>query len=132
VLPGNEASEQQHHVQGANSWPGEQRWRHAIDGGWFSWDLKVLPDQTQELRVKYCGDDTGGREFDLLVDGQKLATQTLDRKRPGEFYDESYPIPAGWVQGKQKVVIRFQAHPGRIAGGVFGCAIVGPEVLLER
>lgn len=128
VLPGNEASEQQHHIQGANTWPGEQRWRHAIGGGWFSWDLKVLPGQPQELRVKYCGDDTGGREFDVLVDGQKLATQTLDYNRPGEFYEESYPIPAAWVQGKDKVVVRFQAHSGKVAGGVFGCAIVGPEL----
>lgn len=132
VLPANEASEQQHHVQGDNTRTGEQRWRHAVGGGWFSWDLKVLPGQTQELRVKYCGDDTGGREFDLLVDGQKLATQTLDKNRPGEFYEESYQIPAAWVQGKHKVVIRFQAHPGKTAGGVFGCAMVGPELLLEQ
>ena len=54
-----------------------RRWRHATDGGWFSYNLKVLPDQPQELLVTYWGSDGGGREFDILVDGQKLATQKL-------------------------------------------------------
>jgi uncharacterized protein len=124
VLPGDEQSERDHRVQGERTWPGEDRWRHAVDGGWFSWELKVLPDRPQEMRVKYWGGDIGGREFGLLVDGEELATQTLDNNRPGEFYEESYLLPDRLTQGKQKVTVKFQARPGKIAGGVFGCSIL--------
>jgi hypothetical protein len=95
-----------------------------VDGGWFAWDMKVLAGQPQELRVKYWGSDTGDREFDVIVDGRKLATLKLDSNKPGEFYEEAYPIPVGITQGKNKVTVRFQGHPGKLAGGVFGCAIL--------
>ena len=70
-----------------------RRWRHATDGGWFSYNLKVLPDQPQELLVIYWGSDAGGREFDILIDGQKLATEKLESNKPGQFYDQAYPLP---------------------------------------
>jgi len=124
VLPGDEQNEREHRVQGEHTWPGENRWRHAVDGGWFSWELKVLPDRPQELRVKYWGGDTGGREFRLLVDGEELANQTLDNNRPGEFYEETYPLPERLTQGKQKVTLKFQARQGKMAGGVFGCSVL--------
>jgi hypothetical protein len=130
VLPGDEQNEREHRVQGENTWPGENRWRHAAGGGWFSWEMKVLPGLPQELRVKYWGGDTGGREFRLLVNGEELANQTLDNNRPGEFYEETYPLPERLTQGKQKITFKFQAHPGKMAGGVFGCYVltrVGPK-----
>jgi len=124
MLPGDEQNEREHRVQGENTWPGESRWRHAVDGGWFSWELKVLPGRPQELRVKYWGGDTGGREFRLLVDGEELANQKLDNNRPGEFYEETYPLPERLTQGKQKITLKFQARPGKMAGGVFGCSVL--------
>ncbi len=130
MLPGDEQNEREHRVQGENTWSGENRWRHAVDGGWFSWELKVFPDRPQELRVKYWGGDTGGREFRLLVDDEELANQTLDNNRPGEFYEETYPLPERLTQGKQKVTLKFQARPGKMAGGVFSCSVLtrdGPK-----
>jgi DUF1680 family protein len=123
VLPGQEPSERDHRFQGVSTGTDGSRWRDAFEGGWFSWDLKVLPGQPQELRVKYWGSDTGGREFDILVAGQMLATATLDHNRPGEFYEETYFIPTEITQGRSKVAVKFQAHAGKMAGGVFGCAI---------
>ncbi len=122
VLPGNEQSERDHALQGTNTQTDGRNWRHAPDGGWFSWDLKVRPGQPQELRVKYWGGDTGGREFDILIGGAKLATVKLDNNKPGAFYEETYPIPATMTQGRTNITVRFQAHPGKLAGGVFGCA----------
>jgi len=123
VLPGDEQDERDHGLQGANTGTGGG-WRHAVDGGWFSWELKVLAGQPQELRVKYWGGDTGGREFDILVAGRKLATVKLDNNKPGEYYEEAYSIPPEMTQGTSKVTVKFQAHPGKIAGGVFGCAVL--------
>jgi DUF1680 family protein len=123
VLPGDNQSERQHDLRGENIGTDGKSWRHAVGGGWFSWDLKALPGQPQELRVKYWGSDTGGREFDILADGERLATVKLDNNKPGEFYGETYPIPDRVTRGKEKITVRFQAHPGKIAGGVFSCGI---------
>jgi len=127
VIPANEHSERDHNVQGEKTVTGERKWRHATDGGWFSWEMKVLPDRPQELGVTYWGGDAGGREFDILVDGRKLATQKLENNRPGEFYQETYRLPRELTQGKQRIAVKFQAHPGKVAGGVFGCAILKSE-----
>jgi hypothetical protein len=113
-------------MRGERTETDRKSWRHAVDGGWFSWDIKVLGSQPQELRVKYWGGDAGGREFDIFVDDEKLATQKLDNNKPGEFYEETYLLSAQMTQGKEKVTIKFQGHPGKTAGGVFGCAVLAP------
>ncbi|MBV9470788.1 MAG: hypothetical protein JOZ57_16240, partial [Abitibacteriaceae bacterium] len=76
------------------------------------------------LQCTYWGSDVGGREFDVLVDGTKLASQTLDNNKPNEFFTVDYPIPAELLKGKHKVTIRFSAHEHKMAGGVFACAIL--------
>jgi hypothetical protein len=122
--------ERQRDLQGEKTETGEfngRRWRHATDGGWFSYRLKVLPDQGQELLVTYWGSDAGGRVFDILIDGRKLATQTLENNWPGVFHDQVYPLPKELTEGKTAVTVKFQAHPGQTAGGIFGCAILTPK-----
>ncbi|HEY4234600.1 MAG TPA: DUF6805 domain-containing protein [Lacipirellulaceae bacterium] len=121
VLPGDEQSEREHNLRGEKIGTDGKSWRHATDGGWFSWDLKALSSRPQELCVKYWGSDSGGREFDVIVEGQTLATVTLDNNRPGEFFEETYPIPEQLTRGKEKITVRFQAHPKKTAGGVFAC-----------
>lgn len=127
LVPDREQSERDHALQGDKTAAGDfgdRKWRHATDGGWFSWQLKALPDQPQELWVTYWGSDGGNRVFDVLVDGQRLATQRLEQQRPESFFDEVYPIPAELLKGKKSVTVRFQAQPGCWAGGVFGVRIM--------
>jgi uncharacterized protein len=61
------------------------------------------------------------------VDGKKLVTQKLDNNRPGEFYDAVYPLARNFTRDKEEITVKFQAHPGRIAGGVFAVLILVPE-----
>jgi uncharacterized protein len=129
VLPNNPQNERDHNLQGERTGAGDfgdRKWRHAIEGGWFSWDVKVQADQPQELWVTYWGSDGNNRVFDLLVDGQKLATQRLERNKPDQFFDEVYRIPVDLTRGRDKVTIRFQARPGAWAGGVFGLRVMKP------
>ena len=56
----------------------------------------------------------------VLVDGEKIATQKLNNNRPDQFYDEVHPLPEKLTQGKERITVKFQAHPGNTAGGVFG------------
>jgi hypothetical protein len=59
------------------------------------------------------------RTFDLLVDGNHLATETLHVNKAGEFFEMSYLIPPTLTSGRRRVVVRFQLRPADIAGGVF-------------
>jgi len=123
VAIGDESAERKHGLQSSGSRTGPyggKTWRDARGGGWFSYDLKVLPGQPATLVCTFWGSDAG-RTFDILVEGQKIATQTLNRNRPGKFIDVEYKIPAKLTGEKAKVTVKFQARPRGIAGGVFGC-----------
>jgi uncharacterized protein len=130
VNPGEEQNERDHKLQGERTAAGpfgDRQWRHATDGGWFAWDLKVQAGQAQELWVTYWGSDGGNRNFDILIDGEKLATQRLQNNKPDVFYEEVYRLADTLTKGREKVTVRFQAHPGAWAGGVFGLRIMRPE-----
>jgi hypothetical protein len=119
--------ERDHNVKGERTSPGEangRKFRHAFDGGWFAFDLGVSPVERTELVVTYWGSESGPREFDVLVDGEKIATQRLGQDRPGRFWDRIHPLPPQLTSGKSKVKVRFDAHPGNFAGGVFGVRTV--------
>ena len=60
----------------------------------------------------------------MLFDGHKLATEALHDDRPGKFWDRVYQLPAAGQGGKKRGVVRFAAHPGNFAGGVFGVRVV--------
>lgn len=129
VAIGDQASEAAHHVQGEKTGAGPyegRQWRHATDGGWFSYTLKTPGTGPAELRCTYWGSDGGQRVFDILVDGEKIATQQLQQNRPGAFYDEVYALPAELLQNKPEITVRFQAHPGAFAGGLFGLRLMRP------
>jgi hypothetical protein len=125
VHPGEEQSETDHHLQGNGTQSGDyygSKWRHSSD--WFSYDVKVLPDQPVLLDCTFLGSDSGAREFDILVDGKMIATQKLDGRRGGGLYDATFPIPAELTKGKDKVTVKFAAHPGNLAGGLFGLRVL--------
>ena len=124
---GEQQAEVDHKLQSerSSSGPsGEKHWRDATDGGWFSFTLKVLPDTAQDLVCTYWGGEEGNRVFDVLVDGTKVASQTLLQNKPGQFFDVDTPISASLLAGKTQITVRFQAKPGAMAGGLFGCRLV--------
>lgn len=118
--------ERDHNLTGENTQTGEfagRKWRHAYNG-WFEFSMKVLPDVPMELVCTYWGSEAGGRTFDILVDGTKIAAQSLNNQKPNEFFDAVYPIPAELTKDKTTVRVRFQAHPNNTAGGLYGVRIM--------
>ncbi len=136
VTPGGEQNERDHNLQGENMAGtefNEVRWRVATNGGWFSWDVKVLPNQAQELRVSYVPDSgrrgrgAGASAFDILVNGEKLATVDLSGRGGGrggrgaavQRFEETYPLPPNVIAGKAKVTVKFRAGATNVTGRVF-------------
>lgn len=116
-------SEQAHRLKGENTRDGkhaQRRWQDA-ERGWFEYELGVLPEVPVTLHCTYWGSDSG-RVFDILVNGTRVATQELAQNQPGEFFDIEYAMPVALTQGRKSVVVRFVAHPGSTAGGLFACA----------
>lgn len=131
VQPGVEASETAHGLQAERSHEGSgaygqhmnTRWRDASEG-WFLYQLKVPPERPVDLLCTYWGHEVGARAFDILVDGTKVTSHTLDSNHPAAFYDVTCPLPAELTKGKTTVTVKFQAHAGNTAGGLFGLRTV--------
>ncbi len=109
---GDAKSEKDHALKGSSTASGQhagRQWRHAQDGGWFSYRLKVRPDGQNTLVCTYWGSDSGARMFDVLVEGEKVATQTLNGNRPEKFFEVEYKLPIGLTQGKENILSGFKA-----------------------
>ena len=127
VVPGEQQLDVDHNVQMEHSTAGtaqERRYRDAWDGGWFSYEMTVPPDRPVKLLCTYWGGEGNARQFDLLVDGQKIASQLLHNNQPDQFFDVEYPVPAELTRGKSRVTVRFQAVPHGTAGGVFDLRVL--------
>lgn len=124
---GEMQTERDHKFEGERTRTGKangKRWRDAYDGGWFASNIGVAPDGEAALQVTYWGSDRGQRAFDILIDDRFIATQHLANRHPNNFFDVTYPIPAELTRGKETVRVKFQALPGQVAGGVFGCRTI--------
>ena len=89
-------------------------------GGSMSFDMKLMKGNLVALVVEYWGGYTGSKTFDILVDGDLLATENISNKKPGEFIDILYELPNEIAMIKGKVTITFKPHDGHRAGPVFG------------
>jgi DUF1680 family protein len=119
---GDEDSEREHNLGRKISYSGEsngRRWRDARPGGFFEFDLKVLPNVPMELQATYRGSETSKRTFEIVVDGLTIATQVLDMDTTN-FQDVFYDIPIELTRGKDKVRIRFNPYQTSSAGFVYG------------
>ncbi len=126
IVPGQQQPEAEHNLKFSNSESGvfrDRHWRHAA--GWFSYDLDDPRNQAKVLRVTYSGIDSG-RNFDILINNQLLATVSLDGSAGYHFVDVNYDIPPEIVRKNRdgKMNIMFRAHENSIAGGVFSIRIL--------
>ena len=125
VQIGEEQSEIDHKMQAVDSQTGDlfaRKWRHT--GASLSYEVKVLPNDPQQLVATFWGGEVGDRTFDVLVDGKLVATQVLDSNRPGEFFDAVYWLPINLTQKKERVTVKFVPHPGNLAGGFYGLRVL--------
>ena len=116
--------ERDHKLSSDISYPVSYRGRNGRDarsGGFFEFDLKVRPGVV--LQATYWGGERK-REFEILIDGQPLARQTLAEEHPGEFFDVEYAVPDALVAGKSTVRVRFQPVSRNTAGPVFGVRLL--------
>ncbi|MDF3059546.1 MAG: hypBA1 [Rariglobus sp.] len=120
VQPGFQQAEVEHRFASERSETGDHRnrkWRDALPGGWFSYEMAVDPSKPVALVSTYWSDDRG-RELELQVDGKTLVLAKPNHDKRGVFYDAAYTIPAELTRGKKTVTVRLVAT--RVRAGTFG------------
>lgn len=128
VTPGEQQPESDHNFRGERTEMGiwrDRHFRHAR--GHFSYDLKTDGQRNLVLRLTYWGGDR--RQFDVLVNDQRLAEVNLQASSPGEFIERDYPIPAGMLRaaGSGPLTVKFAARRGSMAGGIYEVRLLEQE-----
>jgi len=95
---------------------------------WFSYDLPVDQTESQTLVITYFTVERATRTFNILIDGQLVGEQRIERSVPGsaagKFFDVEYKIPFQLLKNKKKVTVRFQATGGNEIAGVYGVRLI--------
>lgn len=130
--PGEMQPERDFNQQGENTRPDRVLGRPGRRGtGWFSFDLPVDSDRPTTLVVTYSSDEWRKRTFDLIVDGERIASESVERNGEPRFYDVRYPLPLALTQGKARITLRFQATQGNELAAVFGLRTVRTDLLAQ-
>ncbi len=128
VAPGEQQPEADHRMEISGSRTGsfmDQFYRDAENGGYFSYGMTTNGETNLALLVKYWGAEWGNRKFDIFIDDKKLVTEdNTGRWNQSKFQHIEYKIPEAILKGKRNVRVKFQAHPGSTAGGVFYVRLV--------
>ena len=94
--PGEQQNEAEHAFNGRNSQAGDfnnRKWRHAGNGGFFEFDLKVAPAVTNQMMVTYWGKRrrrprvrySGGRPKNRLANVDRRKTRRVLRRDLSRF-----------------------------------------------
>lgn len=131
VQPGQQQPESDHYMETSNSFSGTHKdefWRDARNGGFFSYKMKTDKESKLSLMLKYWGNESGNRTFDILIDDEKLATENLSGTwNVSEFKTVEYEIPNRMIEGKKSIRVKIQAHTNHVAGGVFHIRLLKSE-----
>ena len=91
---------------------------------WFSYDLPVKGQTMVTLVATYNSDQRRPRSFDVLIDGQKVASESQPQSSLSKFYDQEYVVPAELMRHKEKLTVRFEATGGLEVTPVFGVRLI--------
>jgi hypothetical protein len=98
----------------------EEQFRNARQGGYFQYEMKTDGREDLSLMVRYWGNETGNREFNVLIDEQSLVTENIVGKwNKNEFVNVEYKIPAEMLKSQQSINVKFVGTEGNNAGRIF-------------
>ena len=128
VAPGQQQPEADHQLKSSKSRTGnyqDEFYRDAREGGFVSYVMRTNTETNLSLMVRYRCGETGGRQFDILIGGEKIATENLKGKlSKSGFINIEYQLPDSLITGKNSVEVKFQSSTGNTAGGVFNVRIL--------
>ena len=129
VQPGEQQPETDHKMETDRSHVGNSNdvfYRDASDGHYFSYLMQTNGQTDLSLRLKYWGvGEWKSHEFDIFIDDTLLlSVNNTGKYRISEFKYETYPIPAGLLEGKSQVRVKFVAKPRKQIGEIYEVRLV--------
>jgi DUF1680 family protein len=124
LAPTDAAAEKAHNQQGEETSivrTGGRPGRRAAK--WFSYDLPIT-EMPAALVVTYNRDNRRARDFEVMVDGQRLAVEKFPFDSESRFFDREYPLPVSLVQGKERITVRFQVTSTTEIAPVYGLRVI--------
>lgn len=97
-----------------------KKFRTTRGTGSISFVMKVDGKADNEMMLTYWGMDNRGKVFDILVDGELIATEDVNKYKASRFYDISYPLPQKLTTGKDRVTVLLRAKPNNNIGPIYG------------
>jgi DUF1680 family protein len=91
---------------------------------WFSYDLPLGDRPPDALVVSYNRDNRRARSFEVIVEGQTLASEKFDFDSASRFFDREYALPPALVQGRTRLTIRFQSTGTLEVAPVYGLRLI--------
>jgi hypothetical protein len=124
VAAGDQNGEKDHKQAGDQTEAQElngHAYRVASTNGWFSWELKMLPDAAQELDIEFGGERRRPADVvDIFANEAKIATVRLAGGPRAEYY----ALTNAALKGKEAITVKFQAAAGSGVGGVANVSVV--------
>ena len=103
-----------------SGWFEGRRYRAARGGGEFSYLLALPATGPAAIRVEYWGGEARRHRFEVLIEGEPVATQSLFDDRAGEPFPVEYAVPERLTRGRDHLRVAFRPLPGDSTGAVFG------------
>jgi hypothetical protein len=113
------ASEREHAYAGEHATEGffeGRRFRTTTANGWISYELKAS-DKPLKIVCSWRGAEGNRPVFDVIVDGQKVASESLGYHPTGTL-DTEYVLPLALTSNKNTITVRFQAQPNSTVGAL--------------
>jgi len=134
VNTGEQQPEADHLMKHQNTQSGvhrEEHWRNARQGGYFQYELKTDGREDLSLMIRYWGNETGNRTFNILIDDQLLVTENISNKwNKSEFINVEYKIPAEILRSKTYITVKFVGTERNNAGRIFYVRLVKNNIEL--
>lgn len=130
VLPGDPESEYAHQFKGNNARSGYHNhalWRDAYGdtNSFYQYTLNTGGYGNLILQVRYWGNESGERAFDIYIDDEHLSDENIVGKwSVVDFVKAEYPVPAGMAEGKDRITVKFLAKDNNVAGGIYGLCLL--------
>jgi uncharacterized protein len=125
VRVGEQQPEIDHNFEGFKTKTGDfegRKWRDAKNGGWFSYQMKVEPDNKNILLINFWDNNEHSRKFDLLINNVEIKSYKEIKNKSINSTGIYFQIPEELIQAKKSVSIKIHSNP--YSGKVFDLRIL--------